>query len=489
MLATGGKSGVTAMPTQRSIVRTDSRPARPPPHRENKAMAVPINRNLALEKKTDFQRWSNEDALERAWDARAEIAAAFVPSGARVLDLGCGRMALRDLLPKDCVYRPCDLVARDPETIVCDLNAGDFPTAAAADADIVTMLGVLEYVVDADALFANLRRSRCDVVLSYCPTDFSAGVDRPSLGWISHFDLAGLAALFDRHDYRVERSERIDALQLMIRLRPTARVAPLAPCSAAVLSHFDVGNFGDRLGYHMINAVLPPQAEVHHLAFNALHEARPRYDLVVVGIGNSVYHRVLNESTLDVLSRGKAAIGIFGTQYRELIQRPLLERLLDRLDTWFARHEEDLMHYGRGRANAIHLGDWLIDQFPMARATQDELLKIGDDVWDELPLDRVIQQIQRHKNVFSARLHPLLCALTSAELVGYQEQRETGSPLIVAGKFRGMLTDIFGRTYPERKFFEVDRAAVMRYKARVRDNIARLRERTEAILRNVAAAA
>jgi hypothetical protein len=83
----------------------------------------------------------------------------------------------------------------------------------------------------------------------------------------------------------------------------------------------------------------------------------------------------------------------------------------------------------------------------------------------------------------------LLCALTSAELVGYLEQRDAGSPLIATGKFRGMLIDIFGRTFPERKFFEVDRAAVMRYKAGVRANMARLGERIDAVLRNVAAAA
>src|ERR1700721_3459805 len=146
-------------------------------------MAVRIDRNRALEQKTDFARWSNREAREPAWGARAAIAAAFVPAGARVLDLGCGRMALRDLLPPDCIYQPCDLVTRDPRTIVCDLNAGGFPAEAAADADIVAMLGVLEYVVDADALFAPLQRSRCDVVLSYSPTEFSAAVDRPALGW------------------------------------------------------------------------------------------------------------------------------------------------------------------------------------------------------------------------------------------------------------------------------------------------------------------
>src|SRR6202041_1516752 len=99
------------------------------------------------------------------------------------------------------------------------------------------------------------------------------------------------------------------------------------------------------------------------------------------------------DTTLSVHRGGKAAIGIFGTQYRELIQRPMLDRVLDRLDTWFARHEHDLLHYGRGRPNAVHLGDWPTDQFPMACASEDQLPKIGVDVWTEMPRDRVIQQI------------------------------------------------------------------------------------------------
>ncbi len=43
-----------------------------------------------------------------------------------------------------------------------------------------------------------------------------------------------------------------------------------------------------------------------------------------------------------------------------------------------------------------------------------------------------------------------------------------------------MLIDIFGRTYPEREFFMVDRDAVMRYKARVHRNVAKVAERIEA---------
>ncbi len=448
---------------------------------------VRIDRDRALARKTDRARWSDPAALESAWDARAELAAQFIPAGACVLDLGCGKMSLQRFLPYGCSYRGCDLVARDAQTIVCDFNAGQFPTEAAAEADIVTMLGVLEYVTDVETFFAHLKSSRRDVVLSYCATDLSGSVDRASLGWLTHFSLLDLAELFDRHGFRIVSSLPVDSLQILMRLTPADRQTEINPCSVAVISYNDVGNFGDRLGYHMINSLLPSEANVHHLTFRTLDRARDSYDLVVLGIGNSIFQPVLVDGLLDVVMRGKARVGIFGTQFRELMPRPALDRLIDRLDTWYARYEDDVLTYGRGRTNVEHLGDWLIDQFPMSTPTDDGELHIGEEVWQELPLDRTIQHIQRYKKVYSTRLHPLLCALTSAETVAYAEQPAGGESAIVSGKFRSMLIDIFGRTYPEKTFFAVDHAAVARYKKRVNRNIAAVGARLEAILRNVAA--
>jgi hypothetical protein len=52
-----------------------------------------------------------------------------------------------------------------------------------------------------------------------------------------------------------------------------------------------------------------------------------------------------------------------------------------------------------------------------------------------------------------------------------------------------MLIDVFGRSYPEQKFFLVDRDAVTRYKARIHRNVAKVGARIGSILRNVAVAA
>ena len=88
-----------------------------------------------------------------------------------------------------------------------------------------------------------------------------------------------------------------------MRLTPTDRLTPVTPCSVAVVSCSDGGNFGDRLGYHMINALLPGEAEVHHLTFRTLHEAREQYDLVVLGTGNSLFQPLLGDDVLDIVSR------------------------------------------------------------------------------------------------------------------------------------------------------------------------------------------
>jgi hypothetical protein len=181
-------------------------------------MNVRIDRDLALAKKTDTERWANPDALEPAWDARAQRAATLIPAGSRVLDLGCGRMMLRGFLPAGCSYQGCDIVARDPDTIVCDFNAGQFPHDAAQQADVISMLGVLEYIVDADGFFAQLRQSPCKVVMSYCVTDLTAGIDRASLGWINHYSLAELGQLIARHRFAIEQATQFDHLQVLMRL-------------------------------------------------------------------------------------------------------------------------------------------------------------------------------------------------------------------------------------------------------------------------------
>lgn len=424
-------------------------------------MGIHVNRHLALEMPVEVER------LDAPSDPRAELAAQFIPAGARVLDLSHGRRTLERHLPNGCSYRAPERKRR------ADIGGDDFPTQATAEADVIVMLDALERIAGLESLFTHLRFAKRDVILSY--------------GFGTQPSYCDLTLLFDRYGFRIECTAPLGEREMLMRLTPTARVAPLAPCRVALVAD-DTSDFGGRLGRQMVHALLPGEAEVHRLTFATLDQARERYDLVVLGTGNGLFQPLMNEALIDIVGRAKASIGIFGTQFRELIPRPALERLIARLDTWFARYEDDVLIYGRGRRNVVHLGDWLIDRFPLATATEDEPLEVAGEMAPDLALDHAVALIQRHRQVYSQAPEPLLCALTAAEFAAFSDAPAGSVPGVASGQFRSMLIDIFGRTFPEKKFFLVDRDAVARYKARVHRNVALVRERIEAALRNVAVA-
>lgn len=430
-------------------------------------MGLHINSNLALELPLDLDR----PPVHRH-DPRAAFAAQFIPAGARVFDLSAGK-ALECHLPNGCTYQR-ESARRKGSDI-----AQEFPTEAARQSDIVVMLGVLERIADVESLFTHLRFVQADVLLSYHPTDL---MSEGRAGFANHLGFCDLTLLFDRYGFRIACTAPVDENQVLMRLTQTERLRPLQPCRVALVTPGGANEFGARIGLGMVQSLIPGEAEVHHVDLAAPSDAR--YDLVVVGAGNGLFQPLLNDALLDIIGRAKASIGIFGTQYRELIPRPSVERLIDRLDCWFARYEDDVLLYGRGRDNVIHLGDWLIDHFPLVIATADEPLEI-DGALDELAIDRAIATIQRHRQVYAAAPAPFLCALTSAELAAYAD---SAGPVPAAGQFRSLLIDIFGRSYPEKKFFMVDRDAVARYKAWVHRNVANVRARIEATLHNVAVA-
>jgi hypothetical protein len=426
--------------------------------------------------RSDVERWSDPANLLAAWERRSVIAAHYVPAGARVVDLGCGAMTIERHLPFGCYYRPVDIVARDERTIVCDFNRGQFPAEALRDADFVVALGLLEYVYDLPALLHRLTLHRLPALVTYCPADKSPGLDRRALGWVNDFTIAQFLALLEACGLTPDTVEHIDDLQIMVRLAPDKRIVP-ARKKVVIVSAVQTPNLGDRLGYHVLAPLLPPGAEVVHGYVLDLESVRDEScDLLVIGTGNSVFSHCLSADLEQLMNRSARTIGIFGTQYREDIAPKAMGNFLSRLDIWFARYRDDLTMYARGRSNAIHLGDWLISQFPMARGTVDQPAII-DTEFSELPnLDLAIRSIQQYKNVLSTHLHPLLCALTSAETVAYREQRDLSyRPELAAGKFRSMLLDVFGRHFPEEAFFPVNRDFVARYKDLVDRNIQTLR--------------
>lgn len=264
---------------------------------------------------------------------------------------------------------------------------------------------------------------------------------------------------------------------------------PVRTKQVLVLSYFNTPNFGDRLGYHVVNALLPAHAIVTHAALNPWTlPDDARFDMVILGIGNSLNAAAVRRPQLHrLLERTPHSIGIFGTQYHYQYERmmdpALFGALIDRLTCWWARYRDDIDAFGGGRDTVRHLGDWLISAFPMATPTKDRNLVIPADVMDRsISLDRMIQQIQAYRSVKTARIHPMLCALTSAEKLLYTEQREGPDKGAISGKFNAQLRDVFGRAFDENVFFDVDRDAVIRYKMMVETNMTALRAQIARLL-------
>ncbi|MBV8792421.1 MAG: hypothetical protein JO237_10250 [Pseudolabrys sp.] len=371
-----------------------------------------------------------------------ELAPQFIPAGADVLGVGGGALEAR--LPFGCSHRGIS-----EENLLASDISGSF----------VVLIDALRAPAQAATLLDHVARSGCVALIGFRSSDELAFLD--------------LIELLDRFRLGIDATADMGDDEMIVRVRPSKKLSAVAPCSVAVLS--GGMTFAERLGRQMIDAILPGEADIHHINLGDLHAARDRYDLVILGTGQGLCRSLISDDVLDIVARGRAAIGIFGTQQRDLIPRDLIGRLIDELDVWFARNEEDVLLYGAGHDSVMHLGDWLVQQFPLGHARDEELLTIREDGLADLPLDRAIQAIQRHRAVFAHAPAALLCALASADTVAYADTE-------TSGEFRSLLIDVFGRHFPEREFFQVDRDAVVRYRARVHRNAALLRKRLTALM-------
>lgn len=167
---------------------------------------TPVERRQSTQRlvrsaQSDRDRWAHSQNLKANWSSRAEVVAGLIDPGLRVLDIGCGAMDLERALPDRCQYIPADIVTRDDRTIIVDLNTERLPDV---QADVVTLLGVLEYIHEPEALLRALAERFPRVVMTYNPSDLDIGRDRQIHGWFNSLTTASLVATAARAGYRLE---------------------------------------------------------------------------------------------------------------------------------------------------------------------------------------------------------------------------------------------------------------------------------------------
>ena len=219
---------------------------------------------------TDLKRWSKTASLSPQWDERAKIIAPWLPEGANVADIGCGRMAVEKLM-RGGKYFPVDVVRRDHRTHVVDLNQASIPDDYFREVHYVTLLGALEYFKNPAALLQQLSRLGLWLVCTYQLADFTKADVRKQNGWFTSFTASQFASLLDQCGYRVVAARKHDnqGLYLARPPQPKFKAPPETPSPSLeakkrlVLSgFFGRGNAGDEALLQVQYERLSPEFDI-----------------------------------------------------------------------------------------------------------------------------------------------------------------------------------------------------------------------------------
>ncbi len=173
---------------------------------------VSLTEKAIAQKCTLLERWNSlRDSEAIGWDSRSRIAAELLKHSPSVSDFGCGTMNLKKHLSKNQRYVPIDVVARDENTIVCDLNREPIPPTGT---EAAAFLGFLEYIHKPEALLHDAAEKFHTLVISYCVTDApSPPANRREHAWVNDFSSAEMEAIFKKAGLKIISVDSLDDAQ------------------------------------------------------------------------------------------------------------------------------------------------------------------------------------------------------------------------------------------------------------------------------------
>ena len=118
-----------------------------------------------------------------SWDERTQLLANQVLPKSKVFEFGAARLVLKDMLPEGCTYWHSDIVKRNEDTFVADLNK-EFPELP--QVDYIIFSGVLEYILEVKKLIIHLSQFTTNFEFSYATSEvFPEKSERRFHGWVS----------------------------------------------------------------------------------------------------------------------------------------------------------------------------------------------------------------------------------------------------------------------------------------------------------------
>ena len=133
--------------------------------------------------KSDYKRWSKTESLFSSWNERTKLLSECIMPNSIVFEFGAAKLVMKEYLPENCSYLHSDIVARDRDTIVIDLNKELSPLPLS---HYVVFSGVLEYVNDVENVLKHCSKFTNTILFSYATTDVFSNIEtRRFNGWVS----------------------------------------------------------------------------------------------------------------------------------------------------------------------------------------------------------------------------------------------------------------------------------------------------------------
>jgi len=157
------------------------------------------------------KEWKDIEYFDDSWKERIRFMSKYIPHSKSVMDIGCGRMWLREMIPTS-IYIPVDYKKRDNNTIICDLNKYEFPNQTA---DVIFISGCLEYVKDYEWFITEISKHSQKCIVSYCAFDDECDIAvRKSRTWVNNLTKKELIKEFSKNGMETIVKTKFDRVNL-----------------------------------------------------------------------------------------------------------------------------------------------------------------------------------------------------------------------------------------------------------------------------------
>lgn len=166
--------------------------------------------------------WAALENHSEHWDKRTKLLVELVGDDTSVFEFGAGRSVFMSCAKPGIRYGHHDLVARNRDTQVFDLNIRPLPVIQGYQTAVFS--GVLEYVVDLESFFNWLAEYFQIVVCSYATRERTGTLrERHAAGWQNHLKENDLMALLNQIGFQCVQKAYYQHDQVLFRFEKYAQ--------------------------------------------------------------------------------------------------------------------------------------------------------------------------------------------------------------------------------------------------------------------------